>query len=436
MSHSGIRYRFYRELILFALLLIAVMAPGVVRVYFLGVEDAARLSFIDAARAALENPEHHQLSNRSNHLRVWLRFEDIPGETLQLFPEERMRDNVMLAAYEYAETASAPEDATTLTAGLFRGTPERIHFLMPYVSESGERAWVSHFTDPREYASRTNQKAVMQAATIAPLILLGIFIWFARRFSNLLLQPLKAISQFASRIDDPKTDLESAVLTRGDEFGDVARALRDSISRLREYNLREKKFLRSASHELRTPVAVISSALDVVAQRQKRGNSDMQRPLQDIERSADEIKQIIDALLWIARYDEQRIEPQSVNLRTLIDEIVNNHQLLFVDKSLQFNLQIPDDIELHTEEPLLRIVIANFVRNACEHMTDGEITLQADTQALLVVNPIAQGDNPTTEGFGFGQTIVREVANKLGYEVLFSAEDGHWISTLRYSDLR
>ncbi len=431
MANSKIRFRFYRELLLFAFVIIGTTAPGVVRVYFLGVEDAARLSFINAARDALNHPEAYREMGESSHLRVWFSLAEIPEDITAMFPPETHIDNQALANYVFDGKPTSPEPATTLTGGIFRGSPDRIYFFLPYVGDHGERAWVAHYTAPKDYVSLTNQDAVLQAATIAPIVLFVIFVLFARRFSNLILQPLSAISNIASNIDDPQHKIDTPVLEYRDEFGDVARALRASIQRLRDYNEREKQFLRSASHELRTPISVISSALDVIRQRRDRGIADMERPLEDIEQSAEEIRLTIEALLWLARYDEKRVERSDIALLPLIEDIVTKHQTLFAGKHLNFSIDVPPDARVNAEEPLLRIVIANFIRNACEHTATDVISVCLDNDALIVSNPVGTGTNQDSGGFGFGRTITAEVAEKLGYSVDFSSADGVWKSRLQ-----
>src|SRR5690606_25355083 len=115
-----------------------------------------------------------------------------------------------------------------------------------------------------------------------------------------VVRPLHTLTQDIRRIEPGSriSRIESAYSDQ--ELAEIASTLNELLGALDAYIRREKSLISLASHELRTPVAVIAGALDVLEQRDSLGEAD-RRTLSRIRRAADEMRNDVDALLKLAR---------------------------------------------------------------------------------------------------------------------------------------
>ena len=193
------------------------------------------------------------------------------------------------------------------------------------------------------------------------------------------------------------------------------------MQRIQQYHERERQFLRQASHELRTPIAVIRSALDVVDQRRRAGNLDFERPLLDIERAENDMRSLVEALLWLARADTVPPEKVRIDLVQEVASVLDDNRHLVADKAVCHSLQIAEGTQLRIEQPYFRIVMNNLIRNAFEHTDAGDVVITYQQSCLSVSNPIADADST---GFGIGVTVIEAIAEKLGWEFTLDISQG------------
>ena len=93
-----------------------------------------------------------------------------------------------------------------------------------------------------------------------------------------------------------------------DELDDLGRAFNDLLDRLQISFQRQQRFTAEASHQLRTPLAAMLGQVDV-ALRRDRSADEYRRALQSVQRQAEQLKQIIEMLLFLAREDSEAAVP-------------------------------------------------------------------------------------------------------------------------------
>jgi len=197
----------------------------------------------------------------------------------------------------------------------------------------------------------------------------------------------------------------------------------------------DQGFIKNASHELRTPVAAISSAIEVLQGGAKEHPPERDRFLGHIERATARLERLLDALLIVARAQSGE-EPPAVSrvavepiLQQVIEDVTPN-----VGVALEIDAQ--PELEVATNPRLLEQLLSNLVANAAQHTDAGSIRLVASQNATQVeievrdtgrgIEPADQAridrelsrhDAPELEGLGTGLTIVREAIRALGGDV-------------------
>ncbi len=194
----------------------------------------------------------------------------------------------------------------------------------------------------------------------------------------------------------------------------------------------EREFVANAAHELRTPIAVIASALDVLDDGAAAVPEDRARFHQVIRRQTARLGRLVRALLVLARA-QTRQEPlrlEAVELRPLLEEIAAE---LEPAEGVTVEVSCPPDTSVLAEADLIAQVLANLAANAAKHTERGRIVLAArpstDGSIAIEVSDTGSGiplghqerifdrfytGDAERASFGLGLAIVRESVRALG----------------------
>lgn len=207
------------------------------------------------------------------------------------------------------------------------------------------------------------------------------------------------------------------------EIGLLAGALERSFRRIADFVERERNFTRDASHELRTPVAVIRGAVDVIALR-----SDLPAPvpeaLRRIENAAIDMTRTLDLLLSVAREGSER-NRSSVSLLPLVEKAVAEAGVRFPTHAMHISIEVSADVRVIADAAALQLVLGNLVGNSFQHAAGGRLVLRAEGAALVIADtgpglgdprsvfePFARG--AASAGSGLGLDIVRRLCDATG----------------------
>jgi two-component system phosphate regulon sensor histidine kinase PhoR len=191
----------------------------------------------------------------------------------------------------------------------------------------------------------------------------------------------------------------------------------------------EREFVANAAHELRTPLAAIASAVEVLQQGAKEQPAERDRFLALIERQTTRLGRLGRALLTLARA-QSRAEPLPlvpVDVSALLEEVATDMELPETD------LELPPGVVALAHADLLRHAIENLVGNARKHAGGkglGVSVVESGDSVLVEVHDNGPGMTPAeaarsaerffrsgerdAEGFGLGLSIAREVARAVG----------------------
>jgi len=269
--------------------------------------------------------------------------------------------------------------------------------------------------------------------SIAFFTLLAILLmsWIIRRLIRTVLNPLNELALMAKNLDEKNLEQSFAVMKNKTEIGEVANTLHQTMHRIQQYHHREKQFLQNASHELRTPIAVVSSALDIIKLRTRQGKVDIVDQHENIRRANKNMAELTEALLLLSRKNSSAVYLEKVNLRALLATIVKEHQYLLKDNNVGVQLLHFDDTEHELPLALCRIVLSNLIRNAFEHTSAGTVCVQVSKLTVLITNTSSglsddfqtaqeqSGNN--RQGFGIGLDIVRKIVAQQAWKLELSS---------------
>ena len=167
----------------------------------------------------------------------------------------------------------------------------------------------------------------------------------------------------------------------------ISDALNQYMQRIQLHIQREKDFINTASHELRTPISVISGAMEVALNHPETHPALMPH-LQRTARIAQEMEELLTFLLALAR-DKARLRhtAELIDLSAMLPLIIEDHDYLCQGKQLSIQNKLTEPMLVEAPAQLLRVAVSNLVRNAIENSDSGVIRIYAQQNTLLIDDP-------------------------------------------------
>ena len=369
---------------------------------------------------------------------------NVPSAALEAFEadlQSRMayristRQGVLLSGYDdlpmwHGQIPMQPPYAALVDFydGQFRGEPVRMAVLLqPVASTTGRDVAVVQVAETLEIRHALARQILWdtlarQAALIA-LIAATVIVVVQRAT-----RPVRALShELQARPDDDLRPIAAPDAPR--ELQPLIAATNEHMRRQSDLLAQQQRFVRDASHQLRTPLAVLKAQV----QSARRGDVAPPEALAEIEHTVDRATQLANQMLALAKVAQ--LQQQADVAPAQFDQVVRAVALdvapLIAGKGLDFDLQT-EPITLRAHDWMLRELTRNLLHNAIRHTPAGgllAITLaRAGDQARLTVadggpgvapevaerlfQPFSAGAGGT--GSGLGLAICHEIVQTLG----------------------
>jgi signal transduction histidine kinase len=181
-------------------------------------------------------------------------------------------------------------------------------------------------------------------------------------------------------------------------FGSFLMARRATIP-IQQAWQQQKDFLSDASQELRTPLTVIQTNLDIVLDSQEETVASQEKWLRNIQESSSDMAKLVDSLLFLARSDskQQLLEQVSFSLTQALVETAATFEPLAKTKGLALDVFAPTDVITLGDKDRIKQVVCILLDNAIRHTSSGKISLalkQVANNATLTVTDSGEGIGP------------------------------------------
>ena len=303
----------------------------------------------------------------------------------------------------------------------------------------------------RGITSAENDFSAARVITILALILLPVLVvitavvgWFIARHA---FKPVRQITDTVDAINDGD-DLTARIgLRRGrDEIHRLAATFDRMFDRLERSFDSEKRFASDASHELRTPVAIILAECEYARQNAQTVD-DYRESLEVVERQGRRMSTLINQLLNITRMDQgtQVISREDADFSELAD-VVADETVRASGKALEVEKDIAPGVHANVDVGLMSRLVQNLVENACKYTPEGgrvRVSLAAAEGRLTLTVAdngigIAKRDLPhiwerfwqadssrgVDKGSGLGLAMVKQIADAHGGALSVESEPG------------
>jgi signal transduction histidine kinase len=304
--------------------------------------------------------------------------------------------------------------------------------------------------DPYLYIEKeANQRALDTLRELAFGSLLMLFvasIGVGWSVSGRVLRPIGRITDVARDIQ--ATDLSRRINLEGpdDELKQLADTFDGMLSRIDDAFESQREFIHEASHELRNPLAVIRTNLDVTLADPKSTPEDLRHTAEVVQKSTERMSRLVDDLLVYARKGSLSLERERVDAASIAQEAVDEFAATAEAKGIRLECHTEDGLELYGDRLALRQALANLLANALrvspEHTT---VRVSSGRQPGWIwigvedhgpgISPEDQervfqrffrdrSDGQDASRSGLGLTIVRQIAEAHGGEVRLVSAPG------------
>jgi len=355
-------------------------------------------------------------------------------------PDFPLPNTLNLKAYLAADkqTQHLPESLQMLEPGLQRAALKGENPIV-YVEDHGSERLYLIF-DEVKVSRLALVFGILPLAAV--LVVLYLLAWFAYRQSHKAVSPIVKLAKAVDEAEVKDGNLPDLDLTELREFPDeevtsLVKALDQFTDRLELFIERERLFTRDASHELRTPIAVLRSAMELL---ERRYQVEDDKTIGRIYRTLYDMEALIETLLILAREQEQVLPTSRVQINELVAEEIDTLKLLFKDKSLLVQTEEMAMLELEAPERVVHILVGNLIRNAFNYTPQGTITVKIweqgfsvrdsgvgmdKQQVKQVFKPFYRGEKQDkTNGYGLGMTIVNRLCNRYNWHLRIASELG------------
>lgn len=304
------------------------------------------------------------------------------------------------------------------------------YFLYKYTDAKTGAVWVM-LQDQEGFESKEIelffQAGIGLVAALLLTLLLGL--WLSRAVTAPVKLLARDVREMAHRTQFKPLSMRPAK----DEIGELALTLENTLRDFDKALQRERAFNADVSHEFRTPLMVISSAVEVlnlnaVTPEQKRN------ALNRIDQASKRLNRLIHVFMELARGTSLAGKEKDTWV-SVIEQSLKIWEMPAKEKGLALEFENLSTKEQTTNAAFALSVVDNLVRNAIQYTPNGSVTIElsdncvsvidtgvgiSDAEKEKVLERFIRGEHTEGEGYGLGLSLVTRICEHEGWHLSFS----------------
>lgn len=233
---------------------------------------------------------------------------------------------------------------------------------------------------------------------IADLLRMLYFFRHDQRINKRVLAPIRDITAMAATLSENNLSNRINIAGTKNELKDLAHVINRMLDRIeRSYNS-QKQFVSDASHELRTPIAVIRGYTDMLKRWGKDDPEILDEGITAISQETEGMKDLVESLLFLARHDKKTLmmEKTVFDVSELLEEIQKEEQMVHTE--YVFCLEETEPLSINADRNMIKQVLRILCDNAVKYSEPNtSITLsvkQEGSGCCVTVKDQGQGISP------------------------------------------
>jgi len=263
-------------------------------------------------------------------------------------------------------------------------SPPHMLVVIPVNTAQGNFFWVANSRIAPD-AMQQNREYTLFFQLLLGLACILLASWL---LSRMFTRPIRQLQQSAAQLGSGRmqTRTPPSLTTRGDEIGELAQSFDNMATQLEGLMSSHKQLLRDVSHELRSPLARLTVALELA--RDAAGDA-AQNDLARIGLEADRLNALIGEVLTLARFEQSAIQADmtETDLTALLQEIVADARFEAEAAGKRVQLKNMAACSMHSDRLWLGRALDNVLRNAVRHTNSGtevEIDMRCSSEQVTI----------------------------------------------------
>lgn len=223
-------------------------------------------------------------------------------------------------------------------------------------------------------------------------LLAGVFV--VSLVAGRITRPIEEISEVAVKVSQMDFSVRSGHGDRNDEIGLLSRNINFMAERLEKNIMGLKEFIGNVSHELKTPLAVLTGYTEMLEKDIPGIDKEfyLKVILDETEKLNYMVKRLID-LSWMEN-NMSDLPKEPVGIRELLEYLVKKNEVFFAKKWLVLETNIDVEAKVLGDAGYLEQAVANYLRNAMEHTkAGGRVILSAwQSKREVIISVYNQGE--------------------------------------------
>ncbi|WP_312470693.1 HAMP domain-containing sensor histidine kinase [Neobacillus sp.] len=216
--------------------------------------------------------------------------------------------------------------------------------------------------------SEDSQKARTEFKTQSIIYMLLVIVgggFLTYYVSGKALKPLDTLNDEVKNINVNNLSETLAVPTTKDEIAELTQSFNEMTDKLNNTFMMQRRFSASAAHELRTPLAVLQTKVDVFKKKNAHTIEDYDALISIIEKQTTRLRRLVGNLLDMTNMDDKD-EQSSIFLKEIFDDIISELSSIANEKNVQLSLNCDDSV-VKGNTNLLYLAFYNIVENGIKY---------------------------------------------------------------------
>lgn len=215
------------------------------------------------------------------------------------------------------------------------------------------------------------------------------------------------------------------------------------LKRLKDQTQNQIDFVNNASHELKTPIFVISGYVNMIKRWGLSNKELVEESLEAISEETKNMTNLVNKLLFLAKDESNNIKREDFDLKELIELIIRDLKILYPQQDIE--LKGEGEYCIYSDIFLIKQLLINLIENAIKYGNNKKITIILEKREGIVAKIIDRGKGISKENLervfekffredkarsrsqgshGLGLAIVKKIADILDIKVSIESEIG------------
>lgn len=264
-------------------------------------------------------------------------------------------------------------------------------------------------------------------------VILSIYI--SKKFYNRFIPPLKNLQEITNNINlgnlTHKINSENSFA----EFDTVITSYENMLKRLKSQTDAQVEFVNNASHELKTPIFIISGYVNLIKRWGIENKEISLEALESIEEETKNMSALVSKLLFLAKDSKTDMDYKSFDISQIIQDIIEDLKIIYPKQNINFT---PKKAIIFSDCDLVKQLFLNFIENGIKYGRGNDIDIKISKNKNITVEIIDRGEGISKENLdhifdkffrvdkarsrdmgshGLGLSIVKKISEVLNIDI-------------------